>query len=230
MRRLLRALGTLMIVAGIATLGWAVVVWRWEDPVTSLYTAYKQRGLADSYERRLESFRPPTAERGASLVAVRRQVAQQARRYRRGARRGEAIARLEIPRLGLSVVVVNGTDTESLKRGPGRYPGSYMPGEGELVYVAGHRTTYGAPFSKIDALRPGDRVTVQLPYATFEYRISGYRIVPADRISVLRSSGRELLALQACHPRFFATQRYIAYARPVRVIPRGRSAYAPTRI
>jgi sortase A len=99
-----------------------------------------------------------------------------------------------------------------------------MPGEGELVYIAGHRTTYGAPFSRIDRLRKGDRVTVELPYGTYAYVITGHRIVPANDLSVLRSKGHEQLVLQACHPRFFASHRYLAYARPVSVTPRGSSA------
>jgi sortase A len=92
-----------------------------------------------------------------------------------------------------------------------------MPGEGHLVYVAGHRTTYSAPFSDIDDLEPGDRIVVELPYGTLEYRVTQHEIVRADELRVLRSRGREVLALQACHPRFFASHRYIVYARPVRV-------------
>jgi len=100
-----------------------------------------------------------------------------------------------------------------------------MPGEGRLVYVAGHRTTYGAPFSDIDRLQRGDPVTLELPYATFAYVVTGSRIVDDDDLSVLRSRGREELVLQACHPRFFASHRYIAYAKPARVTPRGGSTY-----
>jgi sortase A len=116
-------------------------------------------------------------------------------------------------------------------KGPGRYTGDapsggHVPGEGELVYVAGHRTTYLAPFAKIDRLRPGDAVTFELPYATFHYVITGHLIVNADDLSVLRSHHREVLALQACHPRFFATHRYIAYAKLVRVVPRVGPPYA----
>jgi sortase A len=140
---------------------------------------------------------------------------------RRQAKRGDAVARLRLPSIGVDEIVVNGTDSASLERGPGRYLGSAMPGEGELVYLAGHRTTYGAPFSRIDSLRKGDRVFLETPYATFEYAVTGHRIVPATQVSVLRSKGFEQLALQACHPRFFATHRWIAYAKPVRVTPRG---------
>ena len=102
-----------------------------------------------------------------------------------------------------------------------------MPGEGKLVYIAGHRTTYGAPFSHIDRLDNGDRVFLELPYATIEYRITGSRIVPASELSVLKSKGFEQLVLQACHPRFFASHRYLAYAKPVRVTPRGSDEATP---
>ena len=111
-------------------------------------------------------------------------------------------------------------------KGPGRDLRTFMPGQGKLVYIAGHRTTYLAPFSHIDRLRRGDRVTIEMPYATFVYRITGHRIVPGDDLTVLDSHGREALELQACHPRFFATHRYIAYALPVEVIPRGGKALA----
>lgn len=112
------------------------------------------------------------------------------------------------------MLFVQGTDSESLKKGPGRYAKSFLPGEGELIYIAGHRTTYGAPFSRIDRLRRGDAVFVELPYGTFQYRITGHRIVRATDVGVLRSRHREVLALQACHPRFFASHRIIAYAKP----------------
>jgi sortase A len=85
--------------------------------------------------------------------------------------------------------------------------------------VAGHRTTYGAPFSDIDELEPGDPVTFEVPYGTFRYVVTGHRIVRANQLEVLESRGREEIALQACWPRFFASHRYIAYAKLVRVEP-----------
>jgi sortase A len=139
-----------------------------------------------------------------------------AARYRKGLRPGEAIGRLRVPRLGVDMLFVEGTDSESLKKGPGRYRKSFLPGEGELVYIAGHRTTYAAPFSRIDRLRRGDLVVVEVPYGTFRYRITGHRIVKANEVSVLRSRHREVVALQACHPRFFASHRIIAYAKPAK--------------
>jgi len=124
------------------------------------------------------------------------------------------------------MILVNGTDHDSLTKGPGRDLRTYMPGENELVYVAGHRTTYLAPFAHIERLRRGDPVTLEMPYATFRYRITRHIVVASDDLAVLRSHHRESLALQACHPRFFASHRYIAYARLVRVEPRAGPAYS----
>jgi sortase A len=219
MKKLARIVGTLMIVAGVAALAWAFAVWRWEDPFTATLNYLDQRELAQTFDRKLEEGRP--AGTPAAVVDVRNTLPRSAIAWRRSLKPGDAVARLRIPRLGLSEIIVNGTDHNSLKRGPGRYLGSAMPGEGKLVYVAGHRTTYGAPFSRIDKLRKGDRVFVELPYATFEYVITGHRIVKATETSVLKSKGREQLLLQACHPRFFATHRYIAYAKPIAVAPPG---------
>jgi sortase A len=208
LRRLIRILSTLTVVAGLGTLGWATLTWQWEDPITSLYTHLEQRELEDRYERRAAAF-------AARATLSSEDVRAQARRYREASAPGEPIGRIRIPRVGLNMVLVNGTDEDTLKRGPGRYLGSFMPGEGQLVYVAGHRTTYAAPFSDIDALRPGDRVTLEVPYGRFEYRIERSVVVSAKATDVLRSRGREVLALQSCYPRFFATHRYIAYARPI---------------
>jgi sortase A len=226
MRRSARILGTLMVVGGVLTLVWVLVVWQWQDPFTALYTRWEQHRLASSYDERFARFRPlrPAAD---SMAAERQAIAREAARYRRDSKRGQAIGRIKVPRLGLNMILVNGTDHDSLMKGPGRDLRTFMPGQGQLVYIAGHRTTYLAPFSHIDSLRRGDRVTLELPYATFVYRIVRSRIVPSDDLAVLKSHGREVVILQACHPRFFATHRYLAYAVPVRVEPRSGPAYTP---
>jgi sortase A len=211
----IRKLSTLAIVAGLGLLAWAGTVYVWKDPFTTIYTAFEQRRLESSLEETFDAWRPlATAKPKSEPVDVHRE----AQAYRMSAEAGDAVARLEIPRLDLDVVVVNGTGVGDLRRGPGRHLNSSMPGEGELVYIAGHRTTYGAPFSHIDELRRGDRVIVELPYATIEYRVTGDRIVDQYELSVLKSRGREELILQACHPRFFASERYLVYARPVQVV------------
>jgi sortase A len=226
MRRPLHLLGTVLAVAGVLTLLWALLVWQWQDPFTALYTKWKQHELASQYDKRAQSFR--TTISGMSTAAERESIAREAKRYRTSSTRGQVIGRLRVPRMGVNMLLVNGTDHDTLKKGPGRDGRTFMPGENRLVYIAGHRTTYLAPFSHIDRLRSGDRVTIEVPYGTFIYAVTRHRIVKATDLSVLRSPKHELVELQACHPRFFASHRYIAYARLLRVEPRGAKPYEVT--
>jgi sortase A len=231
----IRLLGTLLIVGGVLTVVWALVVWQWQDPFTALYTTYEQHQLSSSYSKRLASYHPVplarprkagTAATPSPVALEKAAIAADARIYRRTVHAGDALGRIKVPRLGLDAVLVTGTDHDSLTKGPGCDTSTYLPGQGQLIYIAGHRTTYLAPFSDIDTMRPGDLVTIELPYATFVYRVFTHTIVPADDVGRLLSHGQEVLALQACHPRFFATHRYIVYAEPVRVIPRVGRPYA----
>jgi sortase (surface protein transpeptidase) len=116
MRRLARPLGTLLIVAGVLALAWVVVVWRWQDPVTALYTHWKQHQLAQSVDREFTAYRPVRFDR-SDLAAERRATATEADRFRLDAKRGQAIGRIVIGRIELRMVIVNGTDHESLKQG-----------------------------------------------------------------------------------------------------------------
>jgi sortase A len=244
--RFVGKLGLAMMVLGGLSIAWGLVVWQWQDPFTALYTLYEQHELSASYEQRVHEFRPAVTvpvvtprkrtvtsnsalERHELVAAEERAIGKDARRYRLESHEGEALGRIIVPRLGLSMIFLDGTSESSLERGPGRDLETFMPGENQLVYIAGHRTTYLAPFSHIDALKTGDKITLELPYATFVYSVTRHIIVPANDLAVLRSGEHELLALQACHPRFFATHRYIVYARPVKVIPAtgGMAPYTP---
>lgn len=224
-RRLLRVLSTSLIVAGVLVLAWTFVVWRWNDPFTSLYTRWQQHKLTDQYATLSARYHGHRVPQRASRTDASRIIAADARRYRADAKQGAAIGRIVVPRLDLNMVLVNGTDHDTLKKGPGRDPRTYMPGEGELVYIAGHRTTYLAPFARIDAIRVGDPITLHMPYGTFLYRVTGHQIVDSDALWVLQTHHRDVVALQACHPRFFATHRYIVWAKLVRVTPRDGVAF-----
>jgi sortase A len=211
-------IGTFLLVIGLGVLAWAATVYFWKDPFTTAYTAYEQRRLASNLDEQFDNWRPnrdPVAESGDPVK--RDDVSREAKRYRLASEDGDAIARIRIPQLDLNLVVVNGTSVSDLRRGPGRHLETYMPGEHELVYIAGHRTTYGAPFGDINELKPGDTITLELPYATIVYRVTRDRIVDDNDVSVLESPHHEQLVLQACHPRFFASQRYLVYATPVSV-------------
>jgi sortase A len=232
-RRVARFLGTALVVLGLGAVTWTIVVWRWQDPFTALYTLYQQHKLASRYHKIEDAYHPLVAQRARKqhssalqLAVERRLIALDARRYRRMLRPGQPLGRIKVPRLGLSSILVTGTDHDSLTKGPGWYTGSHLPGEGRLMYIAGHRTTYLAPFAHIDSLRPGDLVTIEVPYGRFVYRVTGHVIVPSDDVAQLRPGKREVVKLQACHPRFFATHRYIVYAVPVRVVPKGGKPYA----
>lgn len=219
-----RILGLLLIVAGALTLTWVVVVWQWQDPFTAIYTHFQQNRLSHTYDRRVQAYHP-TPTRGKDLAAVQVEIAAEARAYRRTLHTGDPVGRLQIGRIGLKMVVVQGTDHETLKKGPGHYEPSAVPGEGHLIYVAGHRTTYLAPFARINDIKVGDYITFSVPYATFTYRVQRHYIVPSDELSVLEDHGSEILRLQACHPRFFATHRYIVDAMLASVTPAGGETY-----
>jgi sortase A len=227
--RVARLTGLVLVTCGILLVSWAAIVYVWQDPFTAVYNAWQQRKLSETYRSVDAAYRPPPAP--GETADTRVPLAALASGYRHDTKAGAPLGRLEVGRLGLDAVVLNGTDTASLKKGPGRQLGTFMPGQGELVYIAGHRTTYGAPFARIDRIAPGDRILLRVPYGVFEYRATGHTIVDDNDLSVLRSHGREVLALQACHPRFRATHRYIVWAKLVRVtLPerlRGRVRVGP---
>jgi sortase A len=227
-RRARRVAANVVLVIGVGVLVWTFVVWQWNDPFTSLYTRWEQHKLAATHDEIVKRYTPKRSiPPSATPQEEAAQIARDASTFRAGAGKGAPIGRIIVPRLHLNMLLINGTDTASLRRGPGRDKRTYMPGQGQLIYIAGHRTTYLAPFSAIDTMRPGDRVTLAMPYGTFDYEVTGHRIVDASDLSVLKSNGTEMVALQACHPRFFATQRYIAWAKPVRVKPVKGRPYTP---
>jgi len=216
MRWGLRGAGILLAIGGSLVLLWVLAVWRWQDPLTLIVNKRAQSELSSAYEVRVARERTAPTPRPAVETPSQAKLAA---KYRQRTDTGDPIGRLTVPRLNLQIMVVYGTDRETLKKGPGLHPSTGFPGQRFLTYVAGHRTTYGAPFSDIDKLRPGDEVTFEVPYGTYSYEVVGHRIVRDDQIEVLEGRGREELALQACWPRFFATHRYIAYAKLVGVDP-----------
>jgi sortase A len=115
--------------------------------------------------------------------------------------------------------MVKGSDPADLRKGPGTYDGTPLPGVGGTAAVAAHRTTYLAPFRHLDDMRPGDRITVEMPYATFTYRVQRTKVVDADALWILRRVGYDRLVLSACHPLFSAAQRIVVFARLAAVVP-----------
>ena len=118
MRRSVRIFGTVLAVSGALILVWALVVWQWQDPFTALYTKWKQHQLAGQYQKRVRSFAASISH--TSLAAERKSIAREAKRYRFDSTRGQAIGRLRVPRMGVNMILVNGTDHDTLTKGPGR--------------------------------------------------------------------------------------------------------------
>ena len=229
-----RRLGTILVVGGLLVLAYAAAVLFWRDPLTDVYNRYQQNrldsALADEFAAWDAAFPSGGEEEagrtGEGLAAARAATARDARRFLAGLERGQAFGRIEIPRLGVEAVVVHGTRWGAdLSRGPGHYERTTVPGLEKTVGVAGHRTTFGAPFRKIDDLRAGDAITLQMPYATFRYRVFQHEIVDSDDWSVIRNRGFDTIMLSACHPLYSAEQRWIVYGRLVEVRPRAGEAY-----
>jgi sortase A len=224
MRRALRALSTVLIVAGALLLLDAGLTVAWQEPVSALYARITQNRLGDELAD-LERTQPTPLERRAlgRLTDEQRRMAFLARSLKRRLHVGEAAGRIRMPSIGANFVVVDGTTTAALRRGPGFFARAPYPGVGGTAAIAGHRTTYLAPFRRIDDLDRGDDVVVEMPYGRFTYQVERTRIVNPDALWVLRRVGHDRLILSACHPLYSAAKRIVVFARLVRSEPRGRA-------
>jgi sortase A len=220
MRRIGRILSTALITAGLVVLLDVGITLAWGEPVSTVRGWLAQRDAAEELER-LEARFPPGEE-----DVDRGEVSRLAQRLARRVGEGRAIGRVRIPAIGLDVVMVEGTETETLRRGPGHYPETVLPGQRGTVAIAGHRTTYLAPFRSIDEIGRGDEVIVDMPYARFVYRFEKQRIVDPTRVGVVRDVGHDRVVLTACHPLYSAAQRIVVFARLANVQPPGGGAEA----
>jgi sortase A len=234
MRTLARRLGTTFAVTGVLLVVYAAMVVFWRDPVTSLYTAYEQHEMSSQLgatftawqadaRRELGVAQPVagthggassgTAVSSAAVLHSARRLAVKFAHAERG-HTGRPLGRLRISRIGLSTIVVENTDYwGSLSKGPGRYEEGSFPGLGRTTGIAGHRTTFAAPFRHIDSIRNGDPIVLQMPYGTFTYRVLRHRIVDNGDWSIMRKVGFDELVLSACHPLYSASHRYVIFAR-----------------
>ncbi len=204
-----------LITAGIVVLIDVGMTLAYREPISSIYGSIKQHAAANELKELEEHYASPKVEAISRKVPnVEKRVAILARLFGRDLETGQAIGRIKAPSMdGLDAVVVQGTDTSSLQKGPGHYPETSLPGEPGTVGIAGHRTTYLAPFRHIDSMRKGDPVTVEMPYATFTYRVEKTEIVDPSNVGVVRDVGYPRLVLSACNPLYSAEERYIVYAR-----------------
>jgi sortase A len=240
MRALARRLGTTLAVTGVLLVVYAAMVVFWRDPVTSIYTAYEQHQMRSQLSETFRTWQadarrqlggavvePAGTHGGATVAATRARSSAVLRSVRTLARRfaaserghtGRPLGRIQIKRIGLTSIVVENTDYwASLSKGPGRYEQGSFPGLGRTTGIAGHRTTFAAPFRHIDSIRDGDSVVVTMPYGTFTYRVLRHKIVDNGDWSIMNRVGFDELVLSACHPLYSADQRYVVFARLVNV-------------
>jgi sortase A len=220
----LRLISTILLLLGVALVSDVAATLIWEEPLSSIWARWQQDGLAGQVAKVERS--APTSGQAHALAHLRTdraKIALLARALKRGAPRGSGVGRLSIPSLGISYLLVNGTDTASLIKGPGIYPQTGFPGSSGTTAVAGHRTTFLAPFRNIDRLRPGQTIHIQMPYGNFTYAVEKTRIVLPTDFSVIKSVGYQQLVLSACDPPFSAAKRIIVFSRLVDSTGRGRA-------
>jgi sortase A len=214
-RTLIRSLGELCITAGAVLLLFvAYELWG-----TGAYTQAAQRKLDGELTRTWAAPGPRKAP--GRVTAERVQL-------------GHGLALIRIPRLGkgFHYVIIEGVSVADLRKGPGHYPGTAMPGEIGNFVVSGHRTTYLAPFNRIDALRPGDTILIDTRTRQYTYKVTGKKVVSPSDVSVVapvpehpdKDPTDRLITLTTCHPKYSAAQRLIVFGRMVGSIPRVNGA------
>lgn len=214
MRRWLRILSTALVTAGLVVLLDAAVTLAWQEPVSALRGWLGQREAAEQLEELQEKFTPGGKER---LSAAR--AARLADRFAREITTGQGIGLLKVAAIDVNFVMVEGTDTETLRKGPGRYPETVLPGQRGTVGIAGHRTTYLAPFRNIDEIEKGDEAVLEMPYGHFTYRFEKQGIVEPSQVGVVRDVDHERIVLTACHPLYSADKRIVVFMRLTRIEP-----------
>ncbi len=212
-----RRLGQLLVASGLAVLAFV----GYELEGSGLYTAHVQSALGNALQRQW-SADPPVPSAGPASAWP-----------------GAAVAVLRVPRFGAGyvAVIVEGVDRADLRRGPGHYPGSALPGQVGNFAVAGHRTTYGAPFARLGELRVGDALVLETRASWLTYRVTGMRVVAPAEVEVTapvpgdpgRSPTAALLTFTTCNPRFSDRQRLVAFGRLVETLPRSAGPPAVLR-
>jgi sortase A len=222
-RRFVRALAWLLVIIGVLTLIDAGVTLLWQEPFSALYASFEQNRLSSSLDAIDRA--PPNPVISRQLLRLRQErqrIAVLASAFEHQAKNGSPVGRIEIPRIGANFVVVKGTDTADLEKGPGVYSETNFPGIAGTTAIAGHRTTYLAPFRHIDELRKGDEIIVRMPYGRFIYTVTGEKsVLPTDVRAAIDYVGYTRLVLSACTPPFSAAERLLVYARFKRVVPLG---------
>ncbi|GAA1527264.1 class E sortase [Actinomadura kijaniata] len=213
MRMLIRGLGELCITAGLVLLLFVT----YELWGTGRYTQEQQQRLDQELMRSWQAPRP----RDVTTERVRI---------------GSGLAMIRIPKFGpkYRFVVIEGVELSDLRKGPGHYPGSALPGEVGNFVVSGHRTTYSAPFNRVGELGEGDQILIDTRDTQYVYEVTGRKIVQPTAVEVTapvplhpgRKPTQRLITLTTCHPKYSAAQRLIVFGELVDEKPRVAPAAA----
>jgi sortase A len=232
MRRIAHIASIALITAGLLVVVDVGITLAYQEPLSSFYSSIKQSEKASQLKTLESEFLSPAetkeiqqaskqATQQKDPEALHQDFARLAERLVNESKPGDALGRIEAPDMnGLNMVFVQGTDESSLELGPGHYPETAMPGQGKTIAIAGHRTTYLAPFRHIDSMNQGDKITLKMPYGTFVYAVQKTEIVDPSDVGVIHETGYERLVLSACNPLYSAAERFIVFARLVRSEPR----------
>jgi len=215
--RILNWVGRTMVISGCFILGFvAYQLWG-----TGVQTSRSQNELTDSFGQIAAG--PDVVAPKGDLESIGRELAKREPTTApplAAPQEGRPIGIIQIPRIGLTRVIVEGVSKKDLRKGPGHYPSTPLPGQPGNSAIAGHRTTYGAPFNRIDELVPGDEIITTTVQGQFRYRVvpepggsgrSWFTVRP-DGVQVLKPSLRNQLTLTACHPKYSARQRIVVVA------------------
>ncbi|MEA2198628.1 MAG: sortase [Solirubrobacteraceae bacterium] len=223
----MRATSSVLILSGLLLVIDAGVTLLWQEPVTAVIALVKRSDINRRLVDRPLTLTPLDNRVLAGITDADGRIAFYARLYARRAVTGEQIGTIEFPVLHAGYAVIQGTDTASLEEGPGHYPETAFPGvPGDTVAIAGHRTTYLAPFRYLNNLKPGNLIVVTMPYARFTYRVQMQRIVTPTSLWITANKGYERLVLSACNPLYSASQRIAVFASLYEQVPLGRAARA----
>lgn len=228
MRRFATALGRTLITVGILTLLFAAYqLWG-----TGIYTAQQQNQLRNQFTSALHKQGSPattpttTPPRGTTTTTIPSPPPPPT---------GDAVAQIRIPKIGLDDIVVNGIGVDDLRKGPGHYPATPLPGQLGNSAIAGHRTTYGAPFGNLDQLSSGDEILLRTLQGSFTYRVYSQQVVDPSDVSVLNPDPNRpaTITLTTCNPKYSASQRLVVQASldsPNPPLPPPRGLPSPSKL
>lgn len=221
--RFVPILGKFLIAVGFGVLLFVL----WVLKGTDLYTNQQQDRLAEAFAAApILAPEIPKPERGSGALFAGPPGSFKPEE-------GDVVFRLRIPKIETDHIVVEGVDTESLRKGPGHYPQcrdgfepplctqfeEVFPGEQGRVIISGHRTTYGAPFWGVDKLEVGDEIRIDAKWGSFVYEVTGQEIVKPDSLAIAVESDEAELVLTTCNPRYSASERLIIFAELAEVTP-----------